>query len=255
MDLPTSNGANGSFFKKRELQDQLFIAAATPNDEDGESHTIQIQAGRWHTLGTQSNILNVEGNSPWLSILAQSLASDTDLPAFAVGFDRQGLIVKSRITAVNINQKQLTIDRPLIFDAASPGDFVLAFALPDALNTGANSISAALLLGEQEYSELELRAMSSMLVDSPDMDGVSSTHDPTFFRTSSTCSSTSETCGDHQARESRRSSTTIHALGISTQPEFNTTRKLWTIHNSSQSASADSRIAPSTHNSSSTNAE
>ncbi len=43
LDLPTSNGANGSFFKKRELQNQLFIAAATSNDEDGEFHTIQIK--------------------------------------------------------------------------------------------------------------------------------------------------------------------------------------------------------------------
>ena len=111
------------------------------------------------------------GNPTWLAKLAQALAAEPNLPAFTAGIDRYGVPVKSRVVAVSVAQSTLTLETALNFDGGAPGDFWLAFALPDSLGT----------TGFQLGAELELRelaAMADMFVDNPDIDSNAGTTDP-----------------------------------------------------------------------------
>ena len=100
FDLPTSEIASRSFFKTRQLQNNTFIAAATLTDTSGAAHTVKFESGQWHTLGESSTKLVVVGSAPWMNTLAQAFVQEANLPAFAVGYNRQGLLVKSKIVAV-----------------------------------------------------------------------------------------------------------------------------------------------------------
>ena len=178
FDLPTSEIPTASFFKTRQLAGRTYIAAATSADDAGNTHTAQVESGNWHTLGQSSTQLIVTGTPNWISTLAQALAMEPNLPAFAVGVNREGLVFKTRIVAADAAQNRLTLETPLIFDASNPGFFTAAFALPDSLNTGANPVSDLIITGSEEFGESQLGAMSSLFVDNPDMDGNTATNDP-----------------------------------------------------------------------------
>lgn len=170
--MPTHDNAFNSFFRTRKFpgDDLFYIAAKTATDPNGNSHTAVQATGQWHTNGQNSTQLSVLNNPAWIATFAQAQAAEPGLRAFVVGFDRYGVKATRQIISVDPAQSTVTLDRELSFEAAAPGGYELAFALPDHLSGRTSSTGL--------FNEFHLSTLAELFVDNPDIDGVPGTNDP-----------------------------------------------------------------------------